>query len=128
MKNFSKIYRSEWCLNYRYRHSFIKLTQTTWVVREARPWSLLNDCISQLKMLKFINHVIDKLTKPFFKVDSETEDFLRNFSRQFYLLSELLPEICWEMIAKEILFVFCFDVWLGALTRALRLISQHTAY
>ena len=33
-------------------------------------------------------------------------DFLRNFLWQFYLHSELLPEICWEEVAEEILFVF----------------------
>ena len=27
------------------------------------------------------------------------------------LLLEFLPEICWEEIVEEILFVFCFDVW-----------------
>ena len=32
--------------------------------------------------------------------------FLRNFSWQFYLLSEFLPEICWEEIAEEIFFDF----------------------
>ena len=54
--------------------------------------------------------------------------FLRNFSYQFYLLSEFLPEICWAEIAEEILSVFCFDVWTGARTLAFRLISQHTTY
>ena len=34
-----------------------------------------------------------------------------------------MPEICWEEIVEEILFVFCF-----ARTLALRLISQHTTY
>ena len=33
-------------------------------------------------------------------------DFLRNFSWQFYLLSEFLPEICWEEIAEEIFFSY----------------------
>ena len=56
-----------------------------------------------------------------FKVDSEREIFFRYFSWQFYLLSEFLAEN-----AEEILFVFCFDVWLGARTLALRRISQHT--
>ena len=41
-------------------------------------------------------------------------DFWRNFSQQFYLLSESLLEICWEEIAEEILFVFLFDVLPGA--------------
>ena len=44
-------------------------------------------------------------------------DFLRNCSWQFFnLLSEFLPEICWEEITGEILFVFCFDVWPGTRT------------
>ena len=46
-----------------------------------------------------------------FKANFERQIFLRNFRWQFYLLSEFLPEICWEEIAAEILFVFCFDVW-----------------
>ena len=45
-----------------------------------------------------------------FNVDSEGQIFfLRNFSRQFYFYAQsFLPEICWEEIAEEILFVFCF--------------------
>ena len=48
-----------------------------------------------------------------FKVDSERQFFLGNFSWQFYLLSEFWPEICWEEIAEEILFVFvwCSVIW-----------------
>ena len=42
-----------------------------------------------------------------FKVDSERQ-ILRNFSWQFYIQSEFLPEILWEEIAEEdILCVFC---------------------
>ena len=41
-------------------------------------------------------------------------------------LKNPLPEICLEVIVEEILYVFGFDVWLGARIRALRLISQHT--
>ena len=55
-------------------------------------------------------------------------DFLRNLSWQFYLFSEFSPEICWEEIAEKIIFVFYFDVWPGAQTLALRLISQNTIY
>ena len=54
--------------------------------------------------------------------------FLRNFSWQFYLLSEFFPEICWEEVAEEIFFIFRFDALIGIRTRALRLISQHTTY
>ena len=45
-----------------------------------------------------------------FKVDSERQIFWETFHGNFNLLSEILPEICWEEIAEEILFVFCFDV------------------
>ena len=63
-----------------------------------------------------------------FKVDSERQIFWETFHDNFYILSELLTEICWEKIAEKILFVFCFDVWPGARTLALRLISQHSTY
>ena len=46
--------------------------------------------------------------------------FLRNFSQQFYfLLSEFLPEICWEEIAEQIFFHISY--WGQTL-----IISQHT--
>ena len=53
-------------------------------------------------------------------------DFLRNFSWQFlFSLRVFFLDICREEIAEEILFVFRFDVWPGARTLTLRLISQH---
>ena len=39
-----------------------------------------------------------------FKVNSDRQIFLRNCSWQFYLLFELLPEICEEKIPAEIFF------------------------
>ena len=45
-----------------------------------------------------------------------------------FFYSEFLPEICREEITEEIIFVFCFDAWPGARTRALRVICQHTTY
>ena len=63
-----------------------------------------------------------------FKVDSDRQIFWETFHGNSDLPSEFLPEICWEEIAAEILFVFCFDVWPGARTLAFRLISQHTTY
>ena len=41
------------------------------------------------------------------------------FNGSVNLLSEFLPEICWEESAKEMLFVFRFDVWPGIRTQAL---------
>ena len=51
--------------------------------------------------------------------------FLRNFSWQFYLLSEFMPEICWDEIIEEIIFVFCFNDWPGTRTLALRLPTSY---
>ena len=65
-----------------------------------------------------------------YKVDYERQIFFwETFHGSFITYSlEFLPEICWEEITEEILFVFCFDVWPRARTLALRLISQHTTY
>ena len=43
-----------------------------------------------------------------FIVAAERQIFQKPFMVVF-LLSEFLPEICWEEIAKKILFVICFD-------------------
>ena len=52
--------------------------------------------------------------------------FEKLFMAIFICNPEFLPEICWDEIAEEeILFAFCFDVWPGAWTRVLRLISQY---
>ena len=55
-----------------------------------------------------------------FNVDSERQIFEKLFSWQFYLLSEFLPEICWEEVAEEIFFfIFHFlDDWPGIRTQA----------
>ena len=45
-----------------------------------------------------------------FKIDSEWQIFWEILHGSFNLLSEFLPEICWEEIAEKILFVICFDV------------------
>ena len=74
--------------------------------------------------VNFINKWRDLL----FKVDYERQIFWETFHGSFNSLSKFLPEICWEEIAEEILFVFCFDVRPGARILALRLISQHTTY
>ena len=66
-----------------------------------------------------------------FNIDSEQQIFEKLFHGRFiYLLSELLPEICWEEKAEEIyiFFIFRFTAWPGIRTRALGLISQHTTY
>ena len=66
-----------------------------------------------------------------FNVDSERQIFFEKlFHGKFYLLSEFFQEISadFEIAEKIFFFIYCFDVWLGIRTRALRLISQHTIY
>ena len=82
------------------------------------------DLVSHNTYVVCVNLYIHKWRNLQFKVDSERQIFWETFHENFILLSEFLPEICWEEITEEILFVFCFDVepWL------LCLISQHTTY
>ena len=51
-----------------------------------------------------------------FNVDSQRQIFWETFHGNFIYSQSL----CWEDIAEEILFVFCFDVWPGARTLSLR--------
>ena len=55
-------------------------------------------------------------------------DLAISISWQFHLLSPFLPEIYWKAVLEEIFSYFHFNVWSGFRTRALCLISQHTAY
>ena len=90
------------------------------------PFVILHCCCCLLICYPFfILHCCCCLFNSFYTVQSRLRmtNSLRNFLWQFYLLSELLPEICWEEIIEEISFVFCFDVWPGARTLALHLIS-----
>ena len=52
----------------------------------------------------------------------------RRLSWQFYLLTQFLPEICWEEVAGQIFSYFRFYVCPGVWTLGLRLISQHLTY
>ena len=97
----------------------------TCVIRHCNPSVRIIVMVSYATYVLCVNF-IHKWRDLQFKVDSKRHIFLRNFSWQFYLFSEVLPEICREEIVKVILFVFYFDVWPGVRTLALRLISQHT--
>ena len=92
------------------------------IIGHYNPSVRIIDLVSHTTYVVCVNF-IHKWRELQFTVDSERQIFLRNFSWQFYLLSEFLPEICWEEIAEEILFVFHFEVWPGARTLAFRLIS-----
>ena len=99
----------------------------TYIIGHYYPSISIIDLVSHTTYVVFV-YFIHRLRDLQFEVDSEWQIVLRNFSCQFYLLSEFLPEICWEKITEGILFVFYFDVWPGTRTLALHLINQHTTY
>ena len=99
----------------------------TYIIGHYNPSVRIIDLVSYTTYVVCVNF-IRKWWGLQFKVDFERQIFLETFHGNFYLLSKFLPEICWEKIAEEILFVFRFDVWLGTRTLGFRLISQHTTY
>ena len=64
-------------------------------------WSLQPFTVRVIALVSHTTYVTYSLKS------TPNDRFLRNFSWQFYLLLEFLPEICWEEIAEEILFVWC---------------------
>ena len=98
-----------------------------YLIDHYNPSVRIIDLASHTTYIVYVN-IKHKCRDRQFKVYSERQTFWETFHDNFCLLSEFLPEICWEKIAEEILFVFCFDVWLGARTLSLRLISQPTDY
>ena len=65
----------------------------TYIIGHYNPSVRIIDLVSHTTYGVCVNF-IHKLRDLQFKVDSERQMFLRNFSWQFYLLSEFLPEIC----------------------------------
>ena len=131
-----RLMRSE-CMFWRYLNQIAKSASTigskafdfnkTYIIGHYKPSVRISDLVSHTTYAVCVNF-IHKWRDLQFKVDSERQIFWQAFHGNFYLLSEFLPEICWEEIAKEILFVFRFDVWPGTRTLTFRLISQHTTY
>ena len=97
------------------------------IIGHYNPTVRIIDLVSHITYVVCVNFM-HKWQDLQFKVDTERQIFWETFHGNFYWLSEFLPEICWEEIAEEILFVFRFDVWPGTRTLAFRLISQHTIY
>ena len=63
---------------------------------------------SSVRIIDLVSHTtyVHKWRDLQFKIDSERQLFWETFHGNFDLLSEFLPQICWEEIAEEILFVF----------------------
>ena len=100
---------------------------TMYIIDPSNPPVRVIDLFSHTTYIVCVNF-IHKWRDLQFKINSDWQIFWETFSSQFYLLSVFLPEICWEDIAEQILFVFCFDVLPGARTLDLSLISQYTTY
>ena len=96
----------------------------TYIIGHYNPSVRIIELVSHTTYVVCVNF-IHKWRDLQFKVDSERQIFWETFHGNFFLLSEFFPEICWEEIVEEILFVFHFDVWPGTRTLAFRLISQH---
>ena len=108
--------------------SVVKITgKYTYIIGHYNPSVRIIDLVSHTTYVVCVNFT-HKWRDLQFKVDSERLNFWETFHGNFILFSEFLPEICWEEITEEILFVFSFDVWPGARNLAFRLISQHTTY
>ena len=90
----------------------LKIKLHTYIIGHYNPSVRIIDLVSYTTYVVCVNF----RHKWQFKADSERQIFWETFHGSFYLLSEFLPEICWEEIAEEILFVFRFVVWTGTRT------------
>ena len=72
---------------------FVVNTLRTYVIGHYNPSVSIIELVSHTTYLACVNF-IHKWRVLQFKVASERQIFLRNFSWQFYLLSEILAEIC----------------------------------
>ena len=73
-------------------------------------------------------HFIHKWRDLQFIVDSERKFFEKLFMAIFIYSQSFCQKSAERKSPKKYLLYFCFDVWPGARTLALRLISQHTTY
>ena len=112
---------------YKCKHRFFKFIHT-YIIGHCNPSVRIIDLVSYTTYVVCVNF-IHKWRDLQSNVDSEWQIFWESFSWQFNLLSEFLPEICWEEVAEEIFFYFSFLMSdLGNEPRLLPLISQHTTY
>ena len=84
----------------------------TYIIGHYNPSVWIIDLVSHTTYVVCVNF-IHKWRDLQFKVDSERHIIWETFHGNFYWLSEFLPEICWEEIAEEILFVFHFFLCLA---------------
>ena len=88
----------------------------TYIIGHCNPSVRIMDLVSHTTYVVCVNF-IHKWRDLLFKVDSERQTW-ETFHGNFIYSLKFLPEICWEEIAVEILFVFRFDLWPGTRTLA----------
>ena len=112
------------CTNWKFRITFrnLKIVEKLWkfctgldvhityIIGHYNPSVRIIDLVSYTTYVVCVNF-IHKWRDAQSIVYSEQQIFWETFHGSFNLLSELMSEICWEEIAKEILFLYRFDVW-----------------
>ena len=81
--------------------SIITSINHRYIIGHNNPSVRIMDLVSQTTYVVYVGSL-------HFNVDSEQQIYLKNFSWQIHLVSEFLPEICWEEIADEIFFHISF--------------------
>ena len=100
----------------------------TYIIGHCSPAVRIIDLVSHTAYVVCVNF-IHKWRDLQFKVESERQIFLRNFSWQFLFTLRVFGRNLLRGNRRRNAFcTFCFDVWPGARTLALHLISQHTTY
>ena len=90
------------------KQTITRKTITAYIMGHYNPSVKIIDPVSHITYVVFVNF-IHNCQDLQFKANFERQIFVRNFSRQFYLLAEFFPEICWGEIAKEIFLSSYFD-------------------
>ena len=82
----------------------------TYIIGQYSPSVRIIDLVSHTTYIVCVNFLY--ISGGAYSLKSTPNDrfFEKLFMAIFYLFSEFLPEICWQEIAEEILFVFHFDV------------------
>ena len=83
-----------------------KMIIYTYVIGHYNPSFKIIDLVSHTTYIVCVNF-IHKWRNLQFKVDSERQIFWETFNGSFNLLSEFLPEICWEDVTEEIFSFWC---------------------
>ena len=77
-----------------------------------QPFSQEYGLASQTSHVVCVHFIRDNLTS------TPSDRFLRNLTRQVYLLSGFFSEICWKEVTEENFSYFIFDDWPGVRTQA----------